>query len=207
MPKITLQQAAQVTGVSYPTLKKHAQRGKLRTQRGDDGRSIVVDESDLEAYMAVEHTTKAMEAATGEPMPVYVREIGNVIQRLPNKVIEAILAGMPVAKPPKAGSSAPFLRAIEDIPRTPPGPEAPADDPHFGYPIGYQHRAAPRWKRSSASTWSLDGASWSWNGLFWEGGGVHEGRNLEDGFSPANPDSVMRPLSPARPAGTGKAAR
>lgn len=193
---ITLQEASTRSGVAYALLKKHAQRGKLRTSK--DGPRLLVEEADLDAYLAAEKLGRTAAAVEGQPVAVIAREFGNAIASLPSHVQAAILEGMPTQKSP-GGSSAPFKKAVEGIPKRVAAPDVPEDvDPHRGFAVGHQHRHAPRWKRTSSSTWSLDGASWSWNGMFWEGGGSRDGQTLAVGISPAAPMADYRPIQPSK---------
>lgn len=190
----TLQEFAAETGVAYATLKKHAQRGQLKTRR--EGARIFIADEDAETYMVAHGLEKAADAVRefGSEGEAAVREVGNVIARLPARVQTAILEGLPTTKKP--GSPDAFLKAAAAVPQLP-EVSGESDDPHFGRPIGYQHAESPRWKRVSESRWSLNGSSWDWNGLFWEGKGDAEGRAIGEGISPSNPFSDQRPLGPS----------
>jgi len=189
MSDISLQEAAARSGLPYQTLKKATQRGQLRARH--EGARVFVDEDEFTAYMTSKQVSKAFDEAPDAQSAF--REVGNVIGRLPSHVQTAILEGMPTAK--KQGSPEPFRKAIESVPKHP-AVASISGYPHFGHPIGYQHAESPRWKRTSESTWSLDGSSWSWNGFMWEGGGEAEGRTLAEGISPGNPYSDLRPSGP-----------
>lgn len=199
----TLQQVAQLTRQSYMVVKKHAQRGKLQTVV--QGRNRVVTEDGLAAYQAAEGLERVAEGVRGpetdqnalKTLREASKEAGNAISRLPPKVRDAILDGMPkTGKGGHAGKSEPFRNAVGGEIRDAEVLEEPDDDnPHGGKPVGFQWRETPRWKRTSESTWSLDGALWTWNGLMWEGGGKAEGRSLADDVSPANPYADKRPMT------------
>lgn len=190
----TLQEFAAETGVAYATLKKHAQRGQLKTRR--EGARIFIADEDAATYMLAHGLEKAADAVRefGSEADAALREVGNVIARLPARVQTAILEGLPTTKKP--GSPDAFIKAAAALPQLP-GVSGESDDPHFGHPVGYQHKESPRWKRTSATTWSLGESSWIWNSLFWEGAGEAEGRALAEGISPANPYSDQRPLGPS----------
>lgn len=196
----TLQQVAQTTGRPYAVIKKHAQRGKLQTVL--EGRNRVVTEEGLAAYQAAEGLEKVADAVRNPETPLSElktrsNEAGNAISRLPPKIRDAILDGMPkTGKGGHSGKSEPFRNAVGGEIRDAEGPEEPNDDnPHGGKPVGFRWGEAPRWKHSSTDSWSLDGAIWTWNGLMWEGSGKAEGRTLADDISPANPYSEKRPLA------------
>ena len=189
MKTYSLSEISKATGVSEVVLRQHVSRGQLRADKA--GGRLMVAQADLDAYLAtreVSSTAKALKAPSAD-VP---REIGNMFARLPSSVVEAILGGMPTAK--KAGSGDAFRKLSEQLPHQP-VPEA-SGDPHWGFAIGYQHREAPRWKRVSDSTWSLDGVSWRWDGYEWVGS--KPDATLGMGISPASPWSDQRPLAPAR---------
>lgn len=200
---ISLQSAAQMTGIAYATIKKDAQREKLRVTR--EGGKVFTTEEDLEVYVAGKQIVRIVESTAGQPADVFPREIGNGIANLPPRLLNAILDGIPTAKKP--GGSAAYLRERAAVPHAPPSVVPDPDDPHNGYPVGYQHTQAPRWKRTSESTWSLAGATWSWNGLFWEGGGTRVDSTLGEGVSPSNPDTHFRAAATSKAVPTGKAER
>lgn len=189
MKTYSIAQIAEMTGSSEGTLRQHASRGHLRTMK--QGTRSVVTQPDLDAYLSAEAlvATVPKVRATNADVP---REIGNMIARLPKAVGDAILEGLPTTK--RAGSGEAYRKAVAKLPQYP--AVADSGDVHWGYPIGYQHKTAPRWKRVSESTWNLDGASWSWNGFEWEGGGSRDNvPPLGDGVSPASPYADQRPLA------------
>lgn len=192
MTTFSLKEASEKTGRSETILRKHIERGKLRATK--EGNRSVIDSKDLDAYMTSEElSATAVAVLTSSDVP---REVGNMIARLPRPVAEAILMGMPTSK--KAlGSPELFDRATRSLTRNRPSMQD-NDDPHFGYPVGYQHTEAPRWKRTSNTTWSLEGAKWSWNGIEWEGGGSRDGQSLGEGITPAHPASDRRPTPPPK---------
>jgi len=188
----TISQIAKMTGRSEATVRQHLSRGRLRASR--EGGRTTVSQADLDAYLSSEElvaTAPKVRGAAGADVP---REIGNMINRLPPHVAEAILDGIPTAK--RQGGPDAFNRiavtfATHDVPEE-------SDDPHWGFPIGHQHADSPRWYRASASTWQLGEARWSWNGINWEGGGSRAGVVLDEGLSPAHPWSDGRPLAPPK---------
>lgn len=201
--KLTLQQAAERANVGYEAMKKHAQRGQLRTSKDGAGGRLVIDSDDLDAYVATGAMADAVEASQGKDGPGVAREIASAITNMSPSIQQAILDGIPSPSAKRLGSSEPFRKARE---REPVNRRANIDEaaaeaarklgPHCGYPIGHVHTFAPQWYRSSESTWRLGGASWSWNGYEWEGGGVRAGASLGDGISPADPDADRRPSAP-----------
>ena len=60
MAEMTLTAAAEATGIPYDTLKKHAQRGQIRTSKDADGRPMIAQE-DLEVYVAARNLTAAID--------------------------------------------------------------------------------------------------------------------------------------------------
>ena len=185
----TLSEAAEITGRSVSTLRQHIVRGRLIAEK--DGNRTLIPSDRLDAYMSAETLIAAVpmvRISTNVP-----KEIGNMIERLPPKVIEAILEGLPTSK--KAGSGTAFRAISETLPHQ--GLPVESEDPHWGFSVGHQHVDAPKWKRMSANTWSLGDGRWSWNGIGWEGGGSREGVILEEGMSPASPFADQRPLAPS----------
>lgn len=189
----TLAEVAEITGRPEATLRKHIQRGRL-IATVEAGRSVVSD-PDLDRYLTAEELTTTAETVR-KPETNVPREIGNMIGRLPPSIANAILDGMPTQKKP-AGDPEAFKKDTKNTRKNPPV-EIDDSDPHRGYPIGYQHTEKPRWKRTSKSTWSLDGATFAWNGMGWEGGGARDGMLLTDDVSPADPYSDKRPLGPPK---------
>lgn len=192
MSTFTLKEVADKTGRSEAVLRKHMERGKLRTTK--EGGRTVVDGDDLDAYMTSEElSATAVAVLTSPDVP---REIGNMIARLPRRVAESILMAMPTSK---KVTGAPELvdKAMRGLAKNPPADEG-SDDPHFGHPVGFQHAESPRWKRTTSTTWALGDAKWSWNGLEWEGGGSRDGQSLGEGISPAAPASDRRPIAPSK---------
>lgn len=198
----TLQEVAKATGRPYAVVKKHAQRGKLRTTK--EGRAVVVTDDDLALYQASEGLERvAVELRVVEGDTTSLREAsgeaGNAIARLPPKVAQAILDGIPrTGKGGHGGSPEPFRKATRDIPRPEIVIVEPSDeDPHAGHPVGFAWKENPRWERVSPLTWAIGEASWTWNGMGWEGSGSNKGKTLGVGISPASPYSERRPLSPS----------
>jgi excisionase family DNA binding protein len=188
----TLAEVAERTGKTEANLRKMIERGQLRAHK--EGNKLMVEDEDLDAMEGVQVLTEATEAVrdgrTGE--------IGNIFTRMPNRLAQAILEGMGSSKPAKAPNPDPVRKVMSEIPKTPVKPVPPEEeDPHRGFPVGHQHVDAPRWKRTTKTTWKLDDATYTWNGFLWEGGGVKEGIALEPGISPADPDVSYRPLAPA----------
>lgn len=189
MSDLTFSEAAERANVAEATLRKHAQRGKLVTKRVEG--QVVISEEALAAYQAGVTLVAAGRAIQSG------REIGNLFGNLPTPVRDAILQAMPTQK--KAEGHPELVdKAFRGIAHHGPVDEE-SDDPHFGHPIGYQHKTSPRWKRINASTWSLGGATWSHNGIMWVGGGLREGKELGEGVSPAAPAADRRPLAPSEP--------
>lgn len=206
--KLTLQQAAERAGITYEAMKKHSQRGRLRTTK--DGSSSVIDSDDLDAYIATGAMADAVAAAQGKDGPGVAREIASAIQNMSPSIQQAILDGLPSPSSKKLGGSESFKKVRDRQPQNPAAAQIEAEaetaralGPHCGYPIGHQHEYPPRWYRSSESTWRMEGASWSWNGFEWEGGGMRAGATLGEGISPADPDADRRPSAP--PVKVGKA--
>lgn len=185
----TLAEVSEKTGKSQVALRKMIERGQLAAEK-ESGRLVISDEA-FEALLGA----SVLEDAADEIRLGNTHEVGNIFARLPNRIAAAILEGMPSQKN-KTGTPQPYLKATEGVRRVKQPPFDP-DDPHMGFPVGHRHTHAPRWKRSSKSTWSLDGASWTWNGFMWEGSGERTGMQLGDGISPAHPDSTLRPLPPS----------
>ena len=204
----TLQEVAKITGLHYAVVKKHAQRGKLKTSL--EGRNRVVSDDDLAAYQASDALDKLSDALRDvdgdvKELKIASGEAGNHISRLPSHIRDAILNGMPkTGKGGHVGRSTDYLTAIEGVPTNPELEEPDEDvDPHGGRKIGFQWAETPRWKRVSESTWAIGNAKWTWNGLGWEGSGAAAGRELGEGVSPANPYSSKRPLAPSKKAADG----
>lgn len=185
----TVSQVAKLTGVSEATLRQHIARGRLVAEK--DGTRSIVTQASLDAYLAAGALSEAA-TEVRRPGADVPREIGNMLNRLPPHVAEAILAGVPTSK--KAGSGEAFNRSIEQLPKR----DVPEDagDPHWGYPIGYQHLESPRWKRISETAWRIEDVTYSWNGFAWECS--REGVEIGSDISPANPWSDRRPLAPAK---------
>ena len=194
---LTLQEVATKTGQSYDLLKKHAQRGRIKTYK--EGGRIMVADADLDAYLASQELGAVVEVA-GRPATIYGRDLGNTISRLPTSVQSALLEAMPTSK---NGAGHPELveKAVANLG---PGyvhqsvPEVDPEDPHCGFPVGYRHASSPRWGRTSEDTWELNGATLTWTGLFWVAGGswANSDRSFGEGISPASPHAEMRPLTP-----------
>ena len=204
----TLQEVAKITGLPYAVVKKHSQRGKLRSMLA--GRTRVVSDDDLAAYqaaMSLEKVAGELRTVDGDTKPLKTAslEAGNHIARLPSNIRTAILDGMPkTGKGGHAGKAEAFLASIEGVPHREPLEEPDEDvDPHGGKPVGFQWDEAPRWKRVSETTWAIGQAKWIWNGIGWEGAGAVDGRDLGEGVSPANPYSQKRPLAPSQKAADG----
>lgn len=190
MTTYTIAEVAELTGRSEQTVRQHASRGRLAVLK--DGLRTLVTQQALDAYMSVDALETAVEAVKAPEADV-PREIGNMLSRLPPHVAEAILEGLPTSKRPGSGDA--FARVTARLPERP-VPE-PSDDPHWGFPVGYQHVDAPRWKRSTKNAWSLGDATYSWNGFNWEGGGSRDGALPVD-ISPADPWSDRRPMAPPK---------
>ena len=185
----TVSQISEMTGTSESTIRQHIARGRLTAEK--DGTRTFVTQAALDAYLTSDVLTETA-AEVRKPGADVPREIGNMFSRLPAHVAEAILSGIPTSK--KAGSPDAFITATEQLPRRA-VPEEDGD-PHWGYPIGYQHQEAPRWKRVSDSTWRLDDATWTWDGYDWIG--TREGTGLRTGIAPSHPWADKRPLAPAK---------
>jgi hypothetical protein len=193
---LTLPEAAEKAGVSIATIKKQQQRGQIRATKGDSGR-LEVSEDDFALYLASRGLLEASETAEkGMPeLPKLVHDVGDVFGALPAHIADAILAG--VAH--KGGASPePFRAAMEGLGNETSRQiaEPSAEDPHASCPIGYRHVSSPAWGRVSELTWELNGGTYTWTGLFWEGGSVFDGRVLDEGISPASPYSDKRPSAP-----------
>lgn len=204
MAERNLTEIAEQEKIPIERLRKHIQRGKLKATRQEDGRYTITD-GDWATYLTVEKLGEVGESLQETVVPAkklaqQVREIGNLFGNLPPAIANAILAGMPTTKKP-GGDPEGVAKAFEAAGARPNPPDLveTSDDPHFGHPIGYQHKASPRWKRVSASTWELDGAKWSWNGFGWEGSGTVADRTLGEGVNPAAPAVDRRPLAPSKP--------
>lgn len=194
MAERTLAEVATATGQSLAVVRKHAQRGKLHTEHR--GTTLVVTDEAFDAYVATDGLRDAADAVEASGR---VREAGHHIARLPSRILEAILAGTPKEKK-KVGDSVAFREATAGIPApATPLVEPDDDNPHGAAPIGHQWIDSPRWKRISEDTWALGAtARYTWNGMFWEGHGTVEGRQLGDGISPAHPFSHLRPIQPSK---------
>jgi hypothetical protein len=202
MPDQTLKDAADATGISYTALRQDAARGKLKTTR--DGQRTMVSDENLAAYLAskgLRRVAESIERDTTRTVTNEVRELGNIFANLSPALQSAILEGIPRTSNGKTsgGNAEAWRRATKNRPEAADIVET-SDDPHFGHPIGFQHKTSPRWKRISESTWELNGATVSWNGFLWEGGGIWAGRTIEDeSVSPGAPASDRRPLAPSKP--------
>lgn len=186
----TLAEVAEKTGKSQANLRKMIERGQLEAVK-EGGRQMVTDEA-LERMLGAEVLTDLADAVrVGD-----TGEVGNVIARLPHKILSAICEGAGSTKPAKAPNPAPFLKAIEGVPRQD-APENPTDDPHWGFKVGHKHVDGPRWKHETKNRWSLGDGWYEWNGFLWQGGGSRSGTVLDDGITPAHPDSHYRPLAPS----------
>jgi hypothetical protein len=104
MAEMTLTAAAEATGIPYDTLKKHAQRGQIRTSKDADGRPMIAQE-DLEVYVAARNLTAAIDRAEGEPAAVFSREIAAAFGGLPASLKQAIAEAVAVraGRLPKKG--------------------------------------------------------------------------------------------------------
>jgi excisionase family DNA binding protein len=183
----SLQEVAELTGRSQAVLRKHIERGKLRATK--DGSRTTISDDDLDRYLAADELDKTSHALTTTDD---LTPLSTLLARLPPKIQQAILDGMPSGK--KQGSPEPFKKAVADLRGdTLPVAGADADDPHQGHPRGFAHSSAPRWKRTGPSTWTLGKRTFSWNGFGWEGGQDAEGTELEEGISPANGQPDLRP--------------
>jgi len=198
MADLLLKDAADKAGISYAAMRKDAERGKIKVKR--DGNRTVTTDEDLAAYMASKGLAKLADTlGDTKAVTAGVRELGNIWANLDPKLQAAILDGIPKTSNGKVsgGNAEAWKRATKGRREVSVTEESP--DPHFGHPVGYRHRQTPRWGRISESTWELDGATYSWNGLVWEGGGKAEGRVLsDDNVSPAAPASDRRPLAPSK---------
>jgi hypothetical protein len=171
----TLQEVARETGVDIAVLKKHVQRGKLRSVK--DGARTMIEDDALEAYRTSEELAKVAEGVRGQPMATVTRDIGSLIAGMSQSARDQILRHLssePQRKPRQTVETNSVSAAAVD-----------PKDVHFGFPIGYAHPNDPKWKRITASTWKLGGQKYSWNGLFWEPDCVFG--------SPSNPDPRKRP--------------
>lgn len=182
MPDLTLQEAAEKAGMSYPAMKKAEQRGQIRSTR-TDGR-IMVSEEDLEAFTAGKVLVTAGESLQmAQPAHEAINDLGKHLIRLPARVQVAILAGI------SEGSPKPYLEATAQKARKVPTHA----DPHWAHPVGFVQPNAPRWKRESKSTWVLGKAQVSWNGISWVGAGSLDGQDFDLPMSPAHELADLRP--------------
>lgn len=186
MSRTTLQEISRTTGIEVSTLKKHAQRGKLKTSR--DGTRVMVDDADLEAYLASEEVARTADSVRGKSMDDVADDISSMIARMPQSAKDAILRRMTTERPKAIRDVKLMSVALVSDPL--PGQEFKVvkpepTDAHFGFPVGYQHPDDPKWKRVSETAWRLKGQTYSWNGLFWDPDCVLGG--------PSNPDPKKRP--------------
>jgi len=75
----TLHEVSASTGIDIAVLKKHAQRGKLRTTRG--GRRVLVSDDDLLAYLMSEEVARVADRTRGEPLEVVRVEVDRLADR------------------------------------------------------------------------------------------------------------------------------
>lgn len=77
----SLLEVSRATGIHVSVLKKHVQRGKLRTTK-EDGRIMVADE-DMVAYLESEDLLRAAKRSRGQPIEVVESELAELLRRFP----------------------------------------------------------------------------------------------------------------------------